>query len=311
MALKVSKRSDISSFIVMDVMRQANELEAQGQAIYHMEVGQPGTPAPKSALDAVSREMANDKLGYTLALGREDLRVSISNMYAERYGKQIPASRIVITTGSSSGFILSFLAAFDVGDKVALASPGYPAYRNILKALGIQVVDILADLEDGFQPTPEKLDEAITKHGKLDGLIIASPSNPCGSMLGESQFDALTAYCQQNSIRMISDEIYHGVGFGKKEFTAANNPDAIVVNSFSKYYSMTGWRIGWLVVPEDLLRPMECLAQNLFICPPHVSQVAALGALSAAPELDQHIQVYSKNRGLVLGALAKAGIEKI
>ena len=221
----------------------------------------------------------------------------------------VPLERIVVTTGSSGGFMLSFLAAFDVGDRVALAAPGYPAYRNILSAVGVTPVELETDAEHRFQPTPELLDALDTP---IDGLIVASPSNPTGTMLSPAELGMLAGYCEERGIRLISDEIYHGITYGRQAATAlAFGDSTVVINSFSKYYSMTGWRLGWMVVPEDLARAVECLAQNLFISPPTLSQYAAIAAFDCAEELDANVARYSASRDLLLEKLPKAGLDRL
>ncbi len=265
MPLKVSKRGNVPPFIVMDVMRATFEREAAGETVLHMEVGQPGTGAPQGVLESIAITMRDDRMGYTDAFGLMDLRLAIQAHYASTYQVDVPVEQIVVTTGSSGAFILGFLAAFDPGDRVALASPGYPAYRNILTALGIEVVEILVGPETNFQPTTDLIDDV---DGNLDGLIIASPSNPTGTMIGAAGLKELYDYCVANQIRMVSDEIYHGITYDEPAETVAKfGADAIIVNSFSKYFSMTGWRLGWMIVPPELVRAIECLAQNLFISP--------------------------------------------
>lgn len=309
MVLKVSSRGQVPPFIVMDVMRAAFEREEAGEAVLHMEVGQPGTGAPSGVLDAISGSMRQDRMGYTDAFGLPDLRRAIQGHYRHSYDVDIPTERIAVTTGSSGAFILGFLAAFDAGDRVALASPGYPAYRNILTALGIEVVEILVGPETNFQPTPELID---AHDGTLDGLIVASPSNPTGTMIDPTGLSALYEYCSARGIRMISDEIYHGITYDRAAETIAKfGSDAIIVNSFSKYFSMTGWRLGWMVVPDELVRSIECLAQNLFISPPAISQHAGIAAFDCRDELDRHVQTYAANRELLLRELPKAGFDKL
>ncbi len=305
MISKASKRGAIAPFIVMDVMRAANERAASGHDILHLEVGQPDTPAPRAVLDAARHAIAIDRLGYTDALGIEPLRRRIAGYYGARYGIDVDWRRVVATTGSSGAFILAFLAAFDAGDRVALASPGYPAYRNILSALGIEVVDLPVGPDTNFQPTPAVLDRI---SGDLSGLIVASPANPTGTMLHRGELEALVAYTADRGIRLISDEIYHGITYqDRAETLLAFTGDAIVINSFSKYFSMTGWRIGWMVLPETLLRSVECLAQNLFISPPAVSQHAAVAAFDCQEELDVNVARYAQNRELLLSRLPMAG----
>jgi aspartate/methionine/tyrosine aminotransferase len=310
--MKISNRGLIPPFIVMDVMRAANEREVAGELVLHMEVGQPSTGAPKGVVDAVKETVGVNKLGYTDALGIPALRFRIAQYYKAQYGVTIDPARVVVTTGSSGGFVLSFLAAFDVGDRVALVSPGYPAYRNILAALGVEVVEILTGPETNFQPTSELLAQEISKNGIFQGLIIASPSNPTGTMITPDELKLLVAFCDANSVRLISDEIYHGITYGTVAETAVTlSDDVIVINSFSKYFSMTGWRIGWMIVPEDLLRSIECLAQNLFISAPSLSQIAGLAAFECREELDQNVKRYTMNRELLLRELPKSGFSNL
>jgi len=309
MTLKLSKRGTIPPFIVMDVMRDANKIESDGRNVIHLEVGQPGTPAPKKVLDAVQDAMKEEKIGYTDALGLIALKKRIVLHYEEFYGINVAQSQVVLTTGSSGGFILAFLSAFDPGDRVAVASPGYPAYRNILNSLGVEVVNIQTGFETNFQPDPELLDEAAFS-GTLDGLIVASPSNPTGTMINSTAFKNLVDYCQENDIRLISDEIYHGITYDKPAETVLHyTNDAIVINSFSKYFSMTGWRLGWMVVPENLLRSIECLAQNLFISPPTLSQFAAIKVFDCQKELKNYVGRYADNRQILLTELPNVGFE--
>ena len=309
MALKISQRGAIPPFIVMDVMRQANERAARGEAVLHLEVGQPSTPAPERVIEAAKRALDTDRLGYTEALGLPALRERISRYYSEVHGVAVPAERVVVTTGASGGFVLSFLGAFDPGDRVALADPSYPAYRNILMALGTVPVCLPADRTSRFQPSVGLI-EAVEEG--IDGLIVASPSNPAGTMLDKDQLSALVAYCAEHGIRLISDEIYHHLTYREPATSAlALTDEAIVINSFSKFYSMTGWRIGWMVLPEDLMRAIECLAQNIFISPPTLSQFAALAAFECGPELERNVARYANNRALLLEELPKAGFDRL
>jgi aspartate/methionine/tyrosine aminotransferase len=310
MVLKVSSRGlEVSPFIVMDVMRAAAQREAAGDEVLHLEVGQPGTPAPAKVIEAAKAALDSDLIGYTDARGNPGLRRRISQHYREVYDLAVDPERVMVTTGSSGGFLVSFLAAFDPGDRVALAAPGYPAYRNILQALGVEAVLLPSELEHRFQPTPELLARTA---GKLDGLIVASPSNPTGTMLDGAQFAALSDYCAEHDIRLISDEIYHGISYGQEAVCAlACNPDAIVINSFSKYFSMTGWRLGWMILPEDLLRPAECLAQNLFISAPALSQIAGEAAFGCRDVLDGYVATYAGNRKRLLTELPKAGFDRL
>jgi aspartate/methionine/tyrosine aminotransferase len=305
MIVKTSRRSRISPFLVMDVMEDARKLEVSGRDVVHMEVGQPGTPAPKAALDRLTAEISTGApMGYTVALGMPELREGIARLYRTRHGIDLDPARVVITSGSSCAFILAFLALFDAGDRVALADPGYPAYRNILGALDLEVARIEATLATGFQPTPADLDRA----GPLDGLLVASPANPTGTMLDRAALTALIRWCEANDAAFISDEIYHGLTYSGDAVSALEISDnAIVINSFAKYFSMTGWRIGWMVVPDAMIRTIENLSQNLFICPSHASQIAALGALDATEELEGHRKVYAANRERLLNALPELG----
>jgi len=309
MTLKAAKRSAIQPFIVMDVMRAANARQAQGADVLHLEVGQPSTPAPKRVLEAARDALDRELLGYTDAFGVPQLKEAIAAHYQKTYGVAVDPARIAVTTGSSGAFVLAFLSAFDAGDRVALVSPGYPAYRNILAALDIEVVNIETGPKTDYQPTPELLAGV---EGQLDGLIIASPSNPTGTMIDAAGLDALAGYCRNEGIRLVSDEIYHGITYEEPAHTMAQfEPEAFVVNSFSKYYAMTGWRLGWLIFPQSLARPIECLAQNLFISPPTLSQIAAVSAFEAMNELDANVARYKINRDLLLAELPKAGFNKL
>ncbi len=306
-----SKRSAIASFIVMDVMRAAAAAEAAGRHVIHMEVGQPATAAPNAAREAVKRALDRDTLGYTLALGMEPLRARIAQMYQDWYGVSVSPERIVITSGSSAAFVLSFLALFDAGAKVALPAPGYPCYRHILTALGAKPVSIETGPNTRWMPTPEDV-AALDDRDKLAGLLIASPANPTGTMLEPDRLKAIVETCRRRNIWFISDEIYHGLTYGVPEATAlAVSDQAIVINSFSKFFSMTGWRVGWMVVPEGLVRTVERLAQNLYISPPAIAQVAALGAFDGLDELAANKRVYQANRDLLLAELPKAGLTNI
>jgi len=308
--MKLSARSNISPFIVMEVMAAAAAREAEGGDVLHLEVGQPSTSAPKGVLDAAHQAMRDNRIGYTLALGLPELRQAIAQHYSDAYRVTVNSEYIVVTTGSSAAFLLSFLALFDPGSRVAIASPGYPAYRNILRVLNIEAVLVPCTAETGFQPTPELLRIA-AQGGRLDGLLVASPANPTGSMLDSAQLQALSAHCRAQDMALISDEIYHGITYGKVAHTALEfSNDAIVINSFSKYFSMTGWRLGWMIVPEAMLRAVERISQNLFISPPSLSQYAALAAFDCHDELKANAAVYAANRELLLRELPKAGITR-
>jgi aspartate/methionine/tyrosine aminotransferase len=304
--MRKSKRSEVDPFIVMDVMEAAAKAEAEGRHIIHMEVGQPGTPAPQGARRALAAAMEKESLGYTVALGLPALRSRIARWYKDRHGLAIPPERIIVTSGSSGAFLLAFTALFDAGDRVALGAPGYPSYRQILSALSLTPVDIETRVEDRYQPVPDTLPEDI------QGLIVASPANPSGTMLDRPALEALIAATAARGAAFVSDEIYHGIEYDRPAVSALEiSDDVYVINSFSKYHSMTGWRVGWMVVPEDHVRTIERLAQNMFICAPHVSQVAALAAMECHEELDANMAVYRANRALMMDGLRKAGFTKI
>src|SRR6056297_3378245 len=305
--MRNSTRSKVAPFIVMDVMEAARRAEAEGRQIIHMEVGQPGTPAPKGARDALVRAMERESMGYTVALGLPELRARIARLYQDWYGLDLNPDRVVITPGSSGGFILAFTSLFDAGDRVGIGAPGYPSYRQILRALDLVPVDIETAAQNRLQPVPGDL----LGRG-LKGLMVASPANPSGTMLGRAEMAALMDGAAAQCASFISDEIYHGIEYEAKAVTALELSDeAYVINSFSKYFSMTGWRVGWMVVPDDHVRIIERLAQNLFICPPHASQVAALAAMDCGEELEANMAGYRANRQLMLEGLPKAGFDRI
>ncbi|MGM0584387.1 MAG: pyridoxal phosphate-dependent aminotransferase [Pseudomonadota bacterium] len=299
--MKTSRRGAVDPFIVMDVMEQARAAEAAGRDIIHMEVGQPGTPAPRPAREAASRALERDALGYTVALGLPELREGVAELCRDWYGVAPDPSRVIITNGSSGAFLLAFLAVLEAGDRLALADPGYPSYRNILRAVNVEPVRVETGPDDRWQPRGTDLGEA-------EGILVASPANPTGAMLTRERMAELAAACAGRGAAFISDEIYHGLTYGDRAVSALEVTDeVIVINSFSKYFSMTGWRVGWMVVPNHLVRTVERLAQNLFICPPHVSQVAALGALEGREECEANRRVYARNREILMEELPKAG----
>jgi aspartate/methionine/tyrosine aminotransferase len=304
--MRNSRRSEVDPFIVMDVMEAARKAEENGQSIVHMEVGQPGTSAPAAARTALTKAMEADPLGYTVALGLPSLRSRVARLYKDWYGLTINPERVVITSGSSAGFILAFTALFDAGDRVGLGEPGYPSYRQILKALDLVPVGIPTAYGNRLQPVPSDLP------GDLSGLIVASPSNPSGTMLSRTALSELIRACHGQGASFVSDEIYHGIQYGDRPVSALEiSDDVYVINSFSKYFSMTGWRVGWMVVPEDHVRTIERLAQNLFICPSHASQVAALAAMDCDTELQANLAVYAENRKLMMAGLPDAGFTHI
>jgi len=314
-SLKIGRGAEAPPFLVMDVIAAANARAASlppgAPGILRMEVGQPGTAAPAGAVAAAMAALQSGApLGYTEAFGLPSLRARIARHYLEHYGLVVQAARIAVTVGASGAFPLAFLAAFDRGDRVAMAAPFYPPYANILTALGMQPVLLECGPETRFQPSLamlEKLDPL------PDGLVIASPCNPAGTMLAPEELAAIAHWCHAKGVRLISDEIYHGLSWGSvaESSAAAFSESAVIVNSFSKYWCMTGWRIGWLVLPEDLVRPVECLAQNMFISAPHVAQVAARAAMDCVEELEAKKAAYARSRARLLEGLPRAGFDRI
>ncbi|WP_312531927.1 aminotransferase class I/II-fold pyridoxal phosphate-dependent enzyme [Paracoccus sp. (in: a-proteobacteria)] len=303
--MRQSKRGQVDAFIVMDVMEAARRAEAEGRSIIHMEVGQPSTPAPAGARAALARAI-DEPLGYTVALGLPELRQGIAKLYKRWYDVEIDPARVVVTPGSSGAFLLAFSALFDAGDKVALGEPGYPSYRQILRAMSVEPVGIATKAENRFQPQPSELPEGV------QGLILASPGNPSGTVLTREELAALTTRAAELGMAVVSDEIYHGLDYGKSCHSALEvTDDVFVINSFSKYFSMTGWRLGWMIVPPSHIRTIERIAQNMFICPPHASQIAALAALDCHDEAQANLAVYAENRRLMLQELPNAGFHKI
>ncbi len=306
-----SLRSAIEPFIVMDVMRAAADREHAGERVVHMEVGQPGAPTPKAVVAAAHAALADGRIAYTEALGLRPLRRRIAEYYREAHGVDVPMERVAVTTGSSAGFALAYLAAFEVGDRIAITAPGYPAYRNLAGAMGIEVIEIPVGAETGYAVTPDMLARV---HGEspLSGLLIASPANPTGTIMSPSSLRALIEAAEDLGVQFISDEIYHRLVYSGEESSALQfSSDAIVVNSFSKYYCMTGWRIGWMVVPEPLVRAVERIAQNLYISAPDISQKAAIAAFDATGELDAVKAGYAASRRLLLDRLPGIGFEDI
>ncbi|TCN28190.1 pyridoxal phosphate-dependent aminotransferase [Sinorhizobium americanum] len=307
---QMSKRSAVEPFHAMDVLAEATRRRDAGHPVISMAVGQPAHPAPKAALEAARRALEHGRLGYTDALGTLSLKRAIAAHYQSRHGIALDPQRVAITTGSSAGFNLAFLALFDPGDCVAIARPGYPAYRNIMAALGLNVVEIEANADTAFTLTPESLERAAAQAGKpLKGVLLASPANPTGTVTARARLTALADYCRARSIAFISDEIYHGLTFAGEETSVLEiADDAVVINSFSKYYCMTGWRIGWMVLPEAQVRVFERIAQSLYISPPELSQIAAEAALGAHEELDGYKRAYAANRDLLLKRLPEIGL---
>ena len=305
-----SRRSQVEPFIAMDVLREAGRLEAQGRSIMHLEVGEPGAPPPAPVREA-ARKALDGRIPYTEALGRPALRERIARHYADEYGVDVPAGRIVVTTGSSGGFLLAFLALFEPGDRVAISAPGYPAYRNILEALGCVPVPIEVGPATRFVVTADLIDAA-HRQTPLAGVLLMSPANPSGTMIAPDALRDICEACDRLGIAFVSDEIYHGLTYGEREESALRySPHATVVNSFSKYYCMTGWRIGWLVAPEALVRPLERLQQSLAISVPYLSQVAAEAAFDARDELESVKAGYARSRTALLEALPRLGFTGI
>jgi aspartate/methionine/tyrosine aminotransferase len=302
-------RASIPPFHVMRVVDAVVARRAAGLDVYDLSAGQPSTPAPGAVRVAAAKAVETDRIGYTPAFGIPPLRAAVAGHYARYYGIDVDPASVAITTGSSGAFVFAFLAAFDAGDTVALARPGYPAYRNLLSALGCRVVELPCDASTRFQPTIAHL-EALDEPPA--GLIVASPANPTGTMVSRDELDALTRWCSEHGVRLISDEIYHGITFAGPATCAWQfGRDAIVVNSFSKYFSMTGWRIGWLLVPDVLLDAVDRIAGNFAICPPALSQLAAIHAFDGYDELDANVERYRANRELLLDRLPRIGLDRL
>ena len=306
--LTISKRGAIEPFLAMDVMAKANALEAEGEEVVHMEVGQPGEPAPLPVREAAQRAAIEGRIGYTDALGIQPLRERIARHYHDTYGVAVSPENVAITTGSSAGFNLAFLALFEAGDRIVLPSPGYPAYRNILKALGLQVVEIETRREDRWCLTPDAI-RAAHAQKPIRGVLIASPANPSGTIMEAESLKAVIETCEELGIWFISDEIYHGLDYDMKAETALRfSPNVVIINSFSKYYCMTGWRIGWMILPTAVRRSVECLGQSLYISAPHLSQLAAISAFEAREELEAIKAGYARNRSFLKASLPGIGM---
>ncbi|MGV1832015.1 pyridoxal phosphate-dependent aminotransferase [Agrobacterium vitis] len=306
----LSTRSAVEPFHAMDVLAEANRLKAAGHKVISLAVGQPGAPAPERAIRAAEVALRAGQIGYTDALGRADLRQGLADYYRRRHGTEVAAERIMVTTGSSAGFNLAFLTLFEAGDAVAIARPGYPAYRNILKALGLVVIEVPVGPDTDYTLTPDSLERAARAAGvRLKGVLLASPANPTGTVTGRAALQRLALWCDDNGVSFISDEIYHGLTYGVEEASAVEfAPDAVVINSFSKYYRMTGWRIGWMVLPPALVRGVECVAQSLYISAPELSQIAAMAALEAGDELEEYRAGCRANRDFLQARLPALGM---
>jgi aspartate/methionine/tyrosine aminotransferase len=310
---RVALRAGIPPFYVMDVWLAAAERQRSHGDLVNLSAGQPGAQAPAPIRAAAAAALANDKLGYTVALGIPELREAVAASYAARYAVPVHAADVVITTGSTGGFILAFLACFDVGDRVAVSSPGYPCYRNILSALGCEVVEVPCGPETRFQPTVDML---AALDPPVKGLVIASPANPTGTVLPPEQLAAIATWCEQSGVQLVSDEIYHGLVYPGAPATSCaweTSREAIVVNSFSKYFAMTGWRLGWLLVPPPLQRAVDCLTGNFSICPPTLPQLAAVAAFTpeSIAEADGLVGQYTVNRELLLRGLGSIGLARL
>ena len=309
----VARRAGIPPFYVMDVWLAAAERQRTHGDLVNLSAGQPSAGAPGPVIAAATKALATDKLGYTVALGIPELREAIAASYSHRYGLAVGTDDVILTTGSSGGFLLAFLSCFDVGDRVAIASPGYPCYRNILSALGCEVVEVECGPQTRFQPTVQMLAELDLP---VRGVVVASPANPTGTVIPPAELAAIARWCDANDVRLISDEIYHGLvypGAPKTSCAWETSRNAIVVNSFSKYFAMTGWRLGWLLVPEELRRAVDCLTGNFSICPPVLPQHAAIAAFTpeAIAEAEGHLHQYAANREKLLSGLHQLGLTRL
>ncbi|MEZ5168197.1 MAG: aminotransferase class I/II-fold pyridoxal phosphate-dependent enzyme [Acidimicrobiales bacterium] len=292
-------------------MRAAELREASGRAVLHLEVGQPSTPAPKPVIASAHAALDADLLGYTTAPGIEVLRERIAGHYADWYGVTVDPDAVLVTVGASGAFVAAFMAAFDVGARVAVPSPGYPCYRNVLELLGVEVVDVPTTTETRFQPTTAQL-ERIAAEGPIDGLVLSSPSNPTGTMLDDTRLAEVAGWCRARGAWFVSDEIYHGITYDEAAMTALrHDPDAIVVNSFSKYFSMTGWRLGWLIAPPALREVLVRIGQNAVIAAPTLAQLAAVAAFDSHEECRANVDRYRRNRAVLVEGLAAAGIHDL
>lgn len=306
--LKVASRAHVDPFLCMDVLAAASARAAAGADIIHMEVGEPGGGPPEAVLASARRALGRIPIGYTEALGRPPLRAAIARHYDQLYGLSVDPSQVVVTVGASGAFVLTFIAAFDPGDRVVVPEPAFPAYKNTLRALGVEVVRLGLDAECAFKPT---VDQIQAVEGPIHGVLVASPSNPTGTMLEPDELAAIAGYCKQRGIRLIVDEIYHGITYREAAASVlAFDRDAIVINGFSKYFAMTGWRLGWVILPPDLVRPIELLAQNLFISAPALAQEAAMAAFECRAELEARIDIYRRNRAVLLDMLPRAGLTR-
>ena len=309
--MQVAQRADVPPFHVMDLLAAAKRRQVSHGDLVNFVAGQPSTGAPRAVREEAKRLLDEDLLGYTEAPGIPGLRQAVADHHRRWSGIDVGLDDVIVTTGSSGGFLLAFLAAFEPGDRVAMARPGYACYRNVLAALGCEVVEIDCGPETRFQPTVEQLEQV---EGGLAGLVVASPANPTGTMLLPEELEAIARWCEERGVRLVSDEIYHGITYGVDTTSAwQTSRSGVVFGSFSKYFSMTGWRLGWMLVPEDLRRPVDVLTGNFTICPPALSQYAALAAFTpeSYAELDGHVARYAANRELLLDGLPRLGIDRL
>lgn len=309
--MQVARRADVPPFFVMDLLAAAQRRQQTHGDLVDCVAGQPSTPAPRAVREEAKRLLDADRLGYTVATGVPELRAAVAEHHRRASGIDVDADDVVVTTGSSGGFLLAFLSAFEAGDRVVMARPGYPCYRNVLAALGVEVVEVDCGPETRFQPTVEVLEQV---EGPVHGLVVASPANPTGTMLPPDELARLARWCEEHGVRLISDEIYHGITYGQPTSSAwQSSRTGVVFGSFSKYFSMTGWRLGWMLVPDDLRRPVEILTGNFTICPPVLSQHAAVAAFTeeSYAELDGHVARYAANRALLLDRLPRLGIDRL
>jgi aspartate/methionine/tyrosine aminotransferase len=311
--LAVAQRAAVPPFHVMDLLAAANARQRTHGDVVNLVAGQPSTPAPRPVREAAKRAIDEDVLGYTVALGIPELREAICGHYHRVYDLDVSPDEVVVTTGSSGGFLLAFLAAFEPGDQVVMARPGYPCYRNVLTALGCEVVELHCGPASRFQPTVDLLDRL---EDRPKGLVVASPANPTGTMVGREELRDLALWCDRNGVQLISDEIYHGIEYAEPMVHSsawATSREAVVFNSFSKYFSMTGWRLGWMLVPERLRRPVDVLTGNFTICPPVLAQHAAVAAFTTESyaEADAHVARYARNRAVLLDGLPRLGITRL
>ena len=303
-----SKRSEIAPFLAIDMLTKSNTLKSKGRDIIHMDVGEPGFNTPKHVLEYAKTIIDKKKIGYTESIGIPELREKISNHYKLWYNEEVKSNSIAVTAGASGAFVLTLLALFDPGDRIAIMTPYYPAYVNALKALNLDIVFLRGKNKSGYQPTLEMLESI---KGTIKGIVVASPANPTGSILKNKQLIDLAKWCKQNNIKIISDEIYHGIEYGKLSETLLHyNSDAIIINSFSKYFSMTGWRLGWLIAPKNIINTIEKLSMSLFLCAPTFSQLIAVKALEDYEILNNNVLIYKKNRDLLINFFEDMGFNK-